>query len=220
MINAINKYQNEILKALFETFQMVVVAMIFSLIFGLLIGFVLYLTRKNGIKENKIIYTIISTIINILRSVPYILLIIIIIPFNRWLIGTGFGVYASMIPLSIIGIATFARFTEQSLLETSSELYETSYALGSNDFQFLKDFLLVEAKPSLILNFTQTTISLLAYSTVMGVIAGGGLGYLAIKEGYENFNYNLMWIIIIIMIIIVQIVQLIGSMIARKTDRK
>lgn len=214
------KYRLDLLRALFETFGMVFVATILSLIFGLLIGFILYMTRKKGVRENKIVYQIISITINILRSVPYILLIIIMIPFNRWLIGTGFGVYASMIPLSLIGIATFARFTEQSLLETSSELYETSYALGSNYYQYLKEFILVEAKPSLILNFTQTIISIIAYSTVMGVIAGGGLGYLAIKEGYENFNYKLMWIIIVIMIILVQLIQLIGSVLSRKMDKK
>lgn len=220
MIKAFSKFKFDILKALFETFQMVLVAMIFSLIIGLIIGSILYLTRKDSIYENKIIYFILSFIINILRSIPFILFIIIMIPFNRTIIGTGFGVFASMVPLSFIGSATFARYTEQSLLEVRREMYETSYALGSSSFNYFKYFLFKEARSSLVLHFTQTVISLIAYSTVMGVIAGGGLGYLAIKEGYENFNYPLMWIIIIIMVIMVQVIQVIGNLIARKLDKK
>ena len=136
------------------------------------------------------------------------------------IIGTGFGVNASKIPLSLIGISTFARFTEQDLLDVDKSIYETSYALGANTIQYFIYFLLKEARSGIALSFTSTTISLLSYSTVMGIIGGGGLGYLAISEGYYNFNYQLMWIIIIMMVLIVHIIQSTGNLIAKKIDKR
>ena len=219
-IEIFNKFKSEILDALYQTFDMIFAAMIITLIIGIIIGFILFITRSDGIYRNKIIYFIVSGFVNIIRSIPFILFIIVIIPFNRLILGTGFGVNASKIPLSLIGIATFARFTEQDLLDVNKSIYETSYALGASILQYFTRFLLKEARSGLVLSFTSTTISLLSYSTVMGIIGGGGLGYLAISEGYYNFNYKLMWIIIIIMILIVQIVQTIGNIIAKKYDKR
>lgn len=220
MISTLREFGDVLLKAFLESSEMLLISMILSFIFGLLLGFILFITREKGIYENKIFYFILSTIVNIVRSVPFILLIIILIPFTRLLIGTGFGVNASKVSLSIIGIATFARLSEQSLIGVNKDVYETAYALGANSFQYLKDFVLKESRQSLVLSFTSTTISLISYSTVVGVIAGGGLGYLAINEGYQNFNYSLMWIIIIIMILIVQGVQALGSLISKKIDKR
>lgn len=219
-IETFNIFKAEIFQSLFETLDMMFTAMVISLIIGILLGFVLFITRSNGIYKNKTVYFIISGLINITRSIPFILLIIVIIPFNRFIIGTGFGVNASKIPLSLIGIATFARFTEQDLLDVNKNIYETSYALGANTLQYFTYFLLKEARSGLVLSFTSTTISLLSYSTVMGIIGGGGLGYLAISEGYYNFNYELMWIIITTMILIVHIIQTVGNMIAKKSDKR
>lgn len=219
-IDTFKAFKGEIFKAFYETLDMMSTAMIISLIAGLLLGFILFITRSDGIYRNNKIYFIISSLINITRSIPFILFIIVMIPFNRMLIGTGFGVNASKIPLSLIGIATFARFTEQDLLDVNKNIYETSYALGANTIQYFIHFLLREARSGLILSFTSTTISLLSYSTVMGIIGGGGLGYLAISEGYHNFNYKLMWIIIIMMILLVQIIQATGNFIARKSDKR
>lgn len=220
MISTLREFGDVLLKAFLESSEMLLISMILSFIFGLLLGVILFITREKGIYENKIFYFILSTIVNIVRSVPFILLIIILIPFTRLLIGTGFGVNASKVSLSIIGIATFARLSEQSLIGVNKDVYETAYALGANSFQYLKDFVLKESRQSLVLSFTSTTISLISYSTVVGVIAGGGLGYLAINEGYQNFNYSLMWIIIIIMILIVQGVQALGSLISKKIDKR
>lgn len=213
-------FKTDIFKALYETLEMMSASMVFTLIIGILLGFILFVTRSDGIYKNKTIYFITSGFINIIRSVPFILFIIVIIPLNRLLLGTGFGVNASKIPLSLIGISTFARFTEQDLLDVNKNIYETSYALGASTLQYCTHFLLKEARSGLVLSFTSTTISLLSYSTVMGTIGGGGLGYLAISEGYYNFNYKLMWIIIIIMIIIVQIIQTIGNTVANKYDKR
>lgn len=219
-IETFNIFQSDIFQALSETINMMFTAMIISLIFGLLFGFIMFITGSNGIHRNKFIYFIISGITNILRSIPFILFIIVIVPFNRLILGTGFGVNASKLPLSLVGIASFARLTEQDLLDVDKGIYETAYSLGASTIQYIIYFLLKEARSGLILSFTSTTISLLSYSTVMGVIGGGGLGYLAISEGHNNFNYNLMWIIIFIMIIIVQIVQTIGNTTSRIKDKR
>lgn len=213
-------FKTEIFQSYYETLDMMLTAMIVSLIVGLLLGFALFITGSNGIRKNKTAYFIISSLINITRSIPFILFIIVIIPVNRLILGTGFGVDASKIPLSFIGIATFSRFVELDLLDVNKNIYETSYALGANTIQYFTDFLLKEARSGLVLSFTSTTISLLSYSTIMGIIGGGGLGYLAISEGYYNFNYPLMWIIIIMMIIIVQFIQAVGNIIAKKIDKR
>lgn len=219
-LKAFDRFGGDLAKSLLETFDMMLTAMVLSLAIGLVLGFFLFLTRSDGIYRNKTIYFILSGFINITRSIPFILFIIVMIPLNRMIIGTGFGVDASKIPLSFIGIATFARFTEQDLLDVNKSIYETSYALGANTLQYFTHFLLREARSGLILSFTSTTISLLSYSTVMGIIGGGGLGYLAISEGYHNFNYELMWIIIFVMILIVHMVQTTGNFIARKYDKR
>lgn len=219
-LGVLDKFREPLLKALFETFEMMGTAMAFAAVVGLIWGFLLFITRSDGIYRNKPAYFILSGLINITRSVPFILFIIVMIPFNRLILGTGFGVDASKIPLALIGLATFARFTEQDLLDVNKDIYETSYALGANPIQYFTHFLLKEARSGLILSFTSTTISLLSYSTVMGIIGGGGLGYLAISEGYQNFNYPLMWIIILAMVLIVQAVQTIGHSISKKYDKR
>ena len=223
----INEYMNvfitfkaQIFTAFYETIDMISTAMLIALLAGLLLGFVLFTTGTNGIYRNKILYFIVSSMMNIIRSIPFILFIIVLIPLNRIILGTGFGVDSSKIPLSLIGIATFARFVERDLLDVNKNIYETSYALGANPLQYFIHFLLREARTGLVLSFTSMTISLLSYSTVMGIIGGGGLGYLAMSEGYYNFNYKLMWIIIILMILIVQIVQATGNGLAKKIDKR
>ena len=219
-IGAFQLFKEDIFLALFQTFDMLGAAMVMTFVVGLPLGFILFMTQPDGVYQNKTIYFIFSGFINMIRSIPFILFIIVLIPLNRMLLGTGFGVTASKIPLSLIGIAIFSRFTEQDLLDVSKNIYETSYALGANTLQYFTHFLLKEARSGLILSFTSATISLLSYSTVMGIIGGGGLGYLAMSEGYYNFNYPLMWIIIVMMILIVQAIQTLGNGVAKKYDKR
>lgn len=219
-LKVFHKFKPDIIKALLETLDMMITVMILTAVLGLILGIILFSTREKGILSNRLIYIVFSGMVNIFRSIPFILFIIAMIPINRLIIGTGFGVNASKIPLSIVGISTFARFVEQDLLDVNKMMYETSYALGANKIQYFKNFLLVEARSSLVLSFTSASISLLSYSTVMGIIGGGGLGYLAISEGYHNFNYELMWIIVLIMILIVQFIQVLGNFISSKIDQR
>jgi D-methionine transport system permease protein len=213
-------FKSDLMIAFWETLDMISTSMLISLFIGLILGFLLFVTRPDGIHKHKVLYFMVSGIVNITRSIPFILFIIVMIPFNRMILGTGFGVDASKIPLSFIGVATFARFVERDLLDVNKSIYETSYALGADSFQYLTRFLLVEARSGLVLSFTSTVISLLSYSTVMGIIGGGGLGYLAISEGYYNFNYPLMWIIIGVMVMLVFMVQGTGNYIAKKIDKR
>lgn len=219
-IETFKLFKVEIFQSFYETIDMMVTAMLISLVVGLLFGFILFVTGSNGIYRNKTVYFMLSGLINIVRSIPFILFIIVIIPFNRMILGTGFGVDASKIPLSFIATATFARFVELDLLDVNKNIYETAYALGANTIQYFVHFLLKEARSGLVLSFTSATISLLSYSTVMGIIGGGGLGYLAISEGYYNFNYPLMWIIIGMMILLVQLIQATGNLLANKLDKR
>lgn len=219
-IETFQRFRSDLFRAFVETADMMFTSMVISLTVGLILGFMLFITRPGGISKNQLIYGLLSGAINIVRSVPFILFIIVMIPINRMILGTGFGVDASKIPLSLIGTATFARFTERDLLDVKKSIHETSYALGASTIQYFRHFLLVEARSGLILSFTSTTISLLSYSTVMGIIGGGGLGYLAMREGYYNFNYELMWIIIVMMVLIVQILQFIGNTIAKYLDQR
>lgn len=220
MIDVIIKYKTELLRALFQTFDMLIWASIISLIFGIFFGLLLFLTSENNIFENKIVYSTISITANIIRAVPFILFIIVIIPFNRFLIGTGFGPNASKIPLTIIGIANLSKLVELAFLATDKNLYETSYHLGANKYNYVKDFLIKESRQGLVASFKTNVVSILAYSTVVGTIGGGGLGYLAINEGFTNFNYKLMWVIIFIMIILVVIIDGSLNILIKKLDKR
>ena len=146
-IETFKTFKVEIFRSLYETIDMMFAAMVVSIIVGLLLGFILFITRSDGIYKNRIMYFIISGFINIIRSIPFILFIIVMIPFNRWILGSGFGVDASTIPLSLIGIATFARFTERDLLDVDKSIYETSYALGASTLQYCTHFLLKDESP-------------------------------------------------------------------------
>ena len=219
-IETFNRFRSPLVQSLWETFDMMLASMAAALVIGLVLGFIMFMTGAGGIYKNRAVYFMTSGFVNITRSIPFILFIIVMIPVNRMILGTGFGVDASKIPLSLIGVSLFARFTEQDLLDVNKNIFETSYAMGASTLQYLTHFLLREARSSLVLSFTSTTVSLLSYSTVMGIIGGGGLGYLAISEGYYNFNYELMWIIIILMVLIVHGIQTAGNNIAKKLDKR
>ncbi len=220
MIDTLLKFKEELFKALYQTLDMLLWASLLSIIFGTLLGLLLFLTSKDELFENKILYSVLSVVTNIIRAIPFILFIIIIIPFNRFLIGTGFGPNASKIPLTIIGIANLGKLVETSFLSADKHLFETSYHLGATKFGYIKNFLIKESRHNLVANFKTNTISILAYSTVVGTIGGGGLGYLAISEGFSNFNYNLMWIIITMMILLVVVIDGSLNIVVKKLDKR
>lgn len=219
MIELLLQYQVPILKAFKETLLMMSISLSVSLILGMIIGILLVLSSSNGLKPNKLMYSVLNIIVNIIRSFPYILFVVFMMPFTRWLLGFTLGTIPASVPLSIVGIATFARFVEQSLLDLPSSMKDTAITMNATTFQIVWHFYLVEARSSLILGFTSTFVSLLSYSTVMGIVSGGGLGDFALIYGYHNHQYDLMAIVVVIIILIVQIIQWIGHVFARKLDK-
>lgn len=207
---------DQFIKALLETLTMVS----WSLFIGSLIAFplaiVLFLTRPDGINENSIVYNGFNIVINILRSLPFIILLVAILPFTKFVVGTFIGVKAAIVPLTVYIAPYMARLVENSLLEVEKGIIESAQAIGANTFEIIRYFLLPEAMPSLVLSLTTTTIGLIGASAMAGVVGAGGIGDIAISYGYARFDTMVIVITVIILIIIVQIIQYLGNYISRK----
>ncbi len=191
-----------------------------SLLIGAVIGFVLavflWLCRKDGLKRNDVLYFILNGIINIIRSTPFIILMVSVMPLTKLLIGTRIGTKACLVPLVIFISPYFARLIESALLEVDSGIIEAAQSMGATTFQIITQFLFPEAFGSMILGITTGTVGLIGATAMAGYIGGGGVGNLALTYGYQTFNTNLMIFTVIILIIFVQIVQTIGNKAAQK----
>ncbi len=220
MINLIQKYQNEILISFMETNFMLFISMTVCLVLSIPLGILLFSFNKEYLLKNSLIYELLSIILNMLRSIPFLIFIFILIPFNRFLFGTAFGNLAATLPLALVSISIYTRFVEQALLNVSHNIVDRAISMGANKFQIIRYFLLPSIKIDLILSFTSVAISTLSYSTVMGVIGAGGLGEFAYRFGYQDYNYPLMYLLVIIFVIYVYIIQLIGYYIANKVVKK
>lgn len=219
MLKMFIDYYNDIISALGETFTMLGIALVIGLLGGLVLGIFLNITNINGLKPNKVIYNILGGIVNVTRSIPFILLAIMLIPFTRFIVGRAFGTVAASVPLTIISIALFARFTEQSLSSVNPNIINSAKAMGATNRQIVFEFMIKEELPSMILGFTSAIISIISYSTIMGILGGGGIGDFAIYYGYTSNNRKLMYVVIIIMIIIVSIIQIIGNFLSKYLDK-
>lgn len=219
MIQLFFDYQTQILKALQETAVMMSISLLVSLVIGFMLGFLLVITHKDGLRPNKAIYLMTNLYVNIVRSFPYILFVVFMMPFTRFLLGFTLGTLPASVPLSFVGVAIFARYVEQSLLEIPQSITDLSITMNTTLWQLLWYFYIPEARSSIIQGFIATFVSLLSYSSVMGVVSGGGLGDFALIYGYHNHQYDLMFIVVIIIILIVQIVQWLGHALARKLDQ-
>ena len=220
MPEIIYKYQAEIWQSIGETFVMVGISIIAALLVGLPIGTLLYLCRKGQLLENRALYSSLNIFVNIVRSFPFLLLVVFLIPFTRFIVGTAIGTMAATIPLSIMAIAYYSRLVEQALLEVPRGIIESAVSMGASVPEIIFKFLFVEARSGLILGLTTSTISFISYSTVMGIVGGGGVGDFAIRYGYQRFETELMIYIIIIMIFLVQTIQFTGTAIAKKLDKR
>lgn len=159
-------------------------------------------------------------LVTVIRSFPYLLFVIALIPVTRAILGKAFGPIPASVPLSIIAITIFARLVEQVLLDVSDETYALANSLGTTRFQYIWHFLLVEARSGLVLAYTTTTVSMVSYSTVMGVIGGGGIGDFAVRVGYQRYEYGVMYVAIVIMIVLVFILQMLGNFVAQTLDKR
>lgn len=208
------------IKAIYETLIMTFIPSIFSLIFGLILGSLLFLTKKGQILENKYIYYPTNSIVNFIRSFPFIIFVFVLIPITRFVVGTAFGPIAACFPISIVGITIYTRFVELAFYDINPGIIEASKTMGAKTIQIVYYFLLVEARSSLVLGFTSTIISIIAYTTVMGIVGGGGIGDLAINYGYYEYDFKFIFKMVFILSIIVFTIQMLGNYLAKKLDKK
>ncbi|MEW4371656.1 methionine ABC transporter permease [Paenibacillus kandeliae] len=216
----LDKYQTEIWQAIGDTFTMVGISLAAAILIGLPLGTWIYLTRKGQLYENVYVSGLLNSIVNIVRSFPFLLLVVFLIPFTRLVVGTSIGTEAASVPLSIIAIAYYSRLVEQALLDVPRGIVESARAMGASGMQIVFKFLYVEARSGLVLGLTTSAISFISYSTVVGIVGGGGIGDFAIRYGYQRFETDVMVYMIILMIILVQAVQFTGSLISRLIDKR
>lgn len=211
---------NLLFKSLAETLYMLSVSAIIAAIIGIPLGILLVVTEKNGILVCPVLNKPLAFAINMVRSIPFIILMVAIIPFTRMVAGTSIGTTAAIVPLTIAAIPYTARMVETSIREIPFGLIEAAESMGASPYQIIKKVLIPEALPSIIENMTVVIVSLIGSSAMAGTIGGGGLGNLAIRYGYQRFQADVMIATIIVLIIIVQLIQFIGSTWSRKTDKR
>ena len=210
---------SQLLQAQYETLYMVTVSLVIGALIGIPLGILLVVTRKNGIWSNTILHQVLNPIINILRSIPFIILLIAIVPFTKLLVGTSIGTTAAIVPLTVYVAPYIARLVENSLLEVDDGIIEAAKAMGASPLQIIRYFLLPEALGSLILAITTAIIGLIGSTAMAGAVGGGGIGDLALVYGYQRFDTIVIVITVIVLIIIVQIIQTLGNFIARVIRR-
>ncbi|MGG7178203.1 methionine ABC transporter permease [Clostridium paraputrificum] len=209
----------QIVKAIVETLQMLSFSLIIGSIIGIPLGVALVITRKDGIIKNRFIFTILSNVINIVRSVPFIILLVAIVPFTRLVVGTSIGTSAAIVPLIVYISPYIARLVENSLLEVDEGIIEAAEAMGATPLEIIRYFLLPEALGSLILTITTAAIGLIGATAMAGTIGGGGIGDLAISYGYQRFDTPVIVVTVVILVIFVQGIQWLGNILARKVRR-
>ena len=210
----------ELKVAILQTFYMVSVTVILGVIFGTLVGTLLYLTRTGSISANKPMNTILNAIVNFIRSFPFLILAIAIVPLTRLIVGTSIGTTAAIVPLTISCIPYFARFVESALLEVNRGVIEAAQAMGATKFQIVHKVLFSEARSGLANAITIITISYFSYSTIVGIVGGGGIGDFAIRYGFYRFETTVLIVTIAIIILIVQLIQFAGNYIVKKLDKR
>ncbi|MDN8594314.1 MULTISPECIES: methionine ABC transporter permease [unclassified Corynebacterium] len=199
-----------------ETLYMVGISLFLGALLGIPLALAFVITRPGGLKPNKFIYGVLNVVVNIIRSLPFIILLVAITPFTRVIAGTAIGTTAALVPLTLYIAPFIARLIEQSLLEVNPGITEAADSMGASLFQTIRYFLLPEAKSSIILAVTTATIGLISATAMAGTIGGGGVGDLAISYGYQQFDSIAMLTTVVLLIIIVQAIQSIGNTLARR----
>lgn len=211
---------NMIILGIGETLVMVIVSTFFGYVFGLPLGIALYINNEDGIKPNRTIYRILDIIVNIGRSIPFLILLILIIPLTRLIVGKSYGTAATIVPLTVSAIPFIGRMVESSLKEVDKGVIEAAQAMGASTIDIITKVLLVEARPSLINGLTICLGTIVGYSAMAGTVGGGGLGNIAIRYGYHRYQTDIMIVTVVIIVLLVQIFQKIGSKLAIKLDKR
>ncbi len=202
------------------TLYMTVTSTLMAYIFGLPMGILLVLTRKDGLRPNVVINKVLDFIVNILRSVPFLILLITVIPLTVAIVGKSYGSTATIVPLTIAAAPFIARMVESSLLEVDPGVVEAAQSMGASTWTIVCKVLLAEAKNSLIVGSTIAIGTILGYSAMAGVVGGGGLGDIAIRYGYYRYQTDIMLVTVVLLVVLVQILQMIGMRISKKTDKR
>lgn len=210
----------EIIKAIRETFIMVAISMAAAIVLGGPLGIFLYLTSDDNLHESRVMNRIANYLVNLVRSFPFIILLLSLIPFTRLIAGTTIGPIAASVSLSVAAIPFFGRLVEQSLRDVPKGIIEAAVSTGANTWQIIRRVLLSETRPSIVSSLTVTIISFISYSAMAGAVGGGGVGDLAIRYGYFRFQMDIMLACIIILLILVQLVQSVGNYLANRLDKR
>ena len=211
---------DSLLIAFKETFLMCGISLGLSIVLGIPLGLFIFLTSEGLFWQNKTLNIIGGFLVNIVRSTPFIILLVVLIPFTQLVAGTAIGPTAASVPLAIVAIAFYARLVESSLHEVDKGILEAATAIGATHFQIIKDVLLPESLGGLFRGLTITAISLIGYSAMAGIVGGGGIGDLAIRFGYYRYQTDIMIITVVLLVILVQGIQSLGDYIVKKTDKK
>jgi D-methionine transport system permease protein len=203
-----------------ETFLMVGVSSFFAVVGGLPLGFLLYITERRLFWESQAANAIGGVVVNVIRSLPFVILLVLLLPLTQWILGTTIGPAAAAVPLSIAAIAFYARMVEGALCEVDPGIIEAAQAFGASPLRIIAGVLLREAMPGFLRGLTVTLISLIGYSAMAGIVGGGGVGDLAIRFGYYRYQTDVMIITVIALVILVQVVQSGGDFLARRADKK
>lgn len=209
-----------ILKGIQETVYMTLLSTLMGYVIGLPMGVLLTVSDKDGLKPNRVLYRILDVIANIVRSIPFLILLILLIPFTRLVVGKSYGSTATVVPLVIAAGPFIARMVESSLKEVDEGVIEAARSMGAGNFRIIMKVLLVEARTSLINGATIAVGTILGYSAMAGTIGGGGLGDIAIRYGYHRYQADIMIVTVVLLIILVQIFQMIGTTLANRLDKR
>ena len=214
------QYGNLFLQGTVDTLIMTCVATILAYVIGIPLGILLVVTSPNGLRPNRIVSTIVGWIVNIGRSVPFIILLVALIPFTRFIVGTSLGVPGAVVPLVVTAAPFAARMVEQSLEETDSGLVEAAQSFGASTWQIVWKVYLKETLPSLVRGADITFVTLFGYSAMAGTVGAGGLGDIAIRYGYQRFQTDVMIFAVLLCVVLVIVFQAIGDVTARKIDKR
>ena len=210
----------DILKAFGETMYMIGISLTVAIVIGLPLGIVLFITDRGLFLENRIIKGMLGFIVNMVRSIPFIILLVALIPLTKLLVDSTIGPAAASVSLSVAATPFFARIVETSLREIDKGVIEAAVAVGATPWMIIKDVLLPESKSSIVQGVTMTIISLVAYSAMAGVVGGGGIGDLAIRFGYYRYDNTIMVVTVVILIVLVQIIQQLGDWTSKAIDKR
>lgn len=217
-------FSNEVIwmliRGIGETLYMTLASTLFGYLFGLPMGILLTVSDREGIKPNAVLYKIMDIIANIVRSVPFLILLIVLIPFTRMIVGKSYGSTATIVPLVVAAVPYIARMVESSLREVDAGVIEAARSMGAATFTIVTKVLLVEARTSLIVGVTITLGTILGYSAMAGTVGGGGLGDIAIRYGYHRYEVGIMVVTVVLLIVLVQIFQTIGMKLSVHLDKR